>query len=317
MDQARVIKTPYEIAAIRKANAISSAAHAAVADLFSGMVSERDVEATFLRECIRRGAKNQAYPVIAGAGENAATLHYESNNQPLEGKQLMVLDAGCEFKCYASDITRTLPIGGAWPSQEAKDIYAVVKSMQSTAISMIEPGIVYYKLHVEAHRVAAEGLLKLGIVKAVGASEGSMEERVNEVLESGITGAFFPHGLGHHIGLETHDVSGKERLLAVRDESHLAFTLSSGSGRRKRTLVSPEELVEMVSSARNVPDAPDQRDGRLEPVVDEPSCRRKESFNAPGALRSGSAPASSASPPPKAEKQKLQAGMVVTIEPGM
>ncbi|PHH76349.1 hypothetical protein CDD80_1590 [Ophiocordyceps camponoti-rufipedis] len=112
MDRARVVKTDYEIAMIRHANDISSAAHRTIASRLHTLRSERDVEAIFQETCTFYGTRTQAYPIIAGAGSNAATLHYDANDQPLVGRELLLLDAGCEWKGYASDVTRTMPLTG-------------------------------------------------------------------------------------------------------------------------------------------------------------------------------------------------------------
>lgn len=223
MNAARVIKTSYEIAAIRRANAVSSAAHRSVLTRLKRMSNEREIEALFRGYCLAVGAKKQAYALIAGSGPNAATLHYDSNNEPLAGRQFVVLDAGAEWNCYASDITRTLPIGGKFTT-EGKAIYSIVEKMQETCISAVRPGLPYFRLQVHAMMVAVTELLKLGILKGGSAAE---------ILARGTGAAFFPHGLGHHVGLEVHDVSGRERLM-----------LGTRVGRRgaagKREWVSPE-----------------------------------------------------------------------------
>jgi Xaa-Pro dipeptidase len=115
------------------------------------------------------------------------------------------LDAGCEYKNYASDITRTFPISGTW-SAEGKRIYDLVASMQEQCIEMVKPGIPYKDLQDRAMRVGVEGLLELGVLK---------DGTADEIIEAGTGRAFFPHGLGHHIGLECHDVDGQVRLLQV------------------------------------------------------------------------------------------------------
>ncbi|KAF4582869.1 Xaa-Pro dipeptidase [Ophiocordyceps camponoti-floridani] len=94
MDRARVVKTDYEIAMIRHANDISSAAHRSIASRLHTLRSERDVEAIFQEVCTLYGTRTQAYPIIAGAGANAATLHYDANDQSLVGRELLLLDAG-------------------------------------------------------------------------------------------------------------------------------------------------------------------------------------------------------------------------------
>lgn len=240
MDQARVIKTDYEVALIRRAASISSAAHRAVAERILSMKNEQEVEAVFLAECTSRGAHAQAYPVIAGAGVNASTLHYEANDQPLNDKQLIIVDAGCEYSCYASDITRTLPISGSF-SPEAAAIHAVVQRMQDECIKRIKPGCIYYSLHLLASDVAIRGLLKLGILKG----------RFDEIQKAGTVAAFFPHGLGHHVGLEVHDVSGTDRLLLGRESG---VQIEGG----KREMVSPTTLQAM----RRMASAPPPYHGR-------------------------------------------------------
>ncbi|KAI9655156.1 MAG: hypothetical protein M1821_005639 [Bathelium mastoideum] len=198
IDGARVIKDEHEIQLIKKANEVSGAAHAKVLRAVKELSNEREVDAIFLRECIARGAKNQAYNIIAASGENAAVLHYSKNDEPLEGRQLMCLDAGAEWNCYASDVTRTFPLSGRWPSEESKNIYQLVQDMQETCIRRLAPGVRFVELHVLAHKIAIDGLLKLGLLH-----NGTAEE----ILMIGTSAAFFPHGLGHHVGLEVHDVS--------------------------------------------------------------------------------------------------------------
>ncbi|KAK0711272.1 peptidase M24, structural domain-containing protein [Lasiosphaeris hirsuta] len=237
MDAARVIKTDFEIEMIRRANVVSSAAHKAVLGRLKRLANEREIEAIFRGFGTAQGAKRQAYPVIAGSGTNAATLHYDANNHPLAGQQLCVLDGGAEWKCYASDVTRTFPISGQW-SPEAAAINAVVERMQEECIQRIRPGVVFYTLHLHACIVAVTELLRLGILHNGTASE---------IFSRGTVAAFFPHGLGHHVGLEVHDVSGRESLLLG--------SAGVGKGRRiggamgKRELMSPEMLGVMYRDA--------------------------------------------------------------------
>ncbi|KAK3302179.1 peptidase M24, structural domain-containing protein [Chaetomium strumarium] len=203
IERARVIKTDYEIAMIRRANAVSSAAHKLVLRRLKHINNECGIESVFLGCCIFQGAKSQAYPVIAASGINGSTLHYKDNNQPLKGRQLVVLDAAAEWKCYASDITRTFPISGTF-SPEAAAIYKIVEAMQSECIRGVRPGVKFYKLHLTACAIAVDRLINLGILHG-----GSADE----IMRRGTVAAFFPHGLGHHVGLEVHDVSGRDRLL--------------------------------------------------------------------------------------------------------
>ncbi|RMZ68596.1 peptidase d [Pyrenophora seminiperda CCB06] len=206
MNLCRMIKDDHEIKRIRKANDISSQAHREVLANIRRFKNEAQVEGLFMDVCISQQAKQQAYDPIAASGPNAGTLHYDANNEDLAGRQLMCLDAGCEYELYASDITRTFPLSPSWPSKEAENIYNLVQRMQETCIERLEPGVRYLDLHILAHQIAIDGLLRLGILY-----NGTREE----IYKAGTSRAFFPHGLGHHIGLEVHDV-GQAELMSVR-----------------------------------------------------------------------------------------------------
>lgn len=198
MDDSRVYKDDYEISLIRKANVISAAAHRAVMSAVRSAKNEAELEGIFLQYCVSRKAKTQAYDPIIGSGRNAATLHYVHNDEPLKGRQLLLLDAGAEWEGYASDVTRTFPISGRW-TKEAKDIYTIVDTMQRECIKRTVKGIDWRDTHSLAHRIAVKGLWQLGILH-----NGSEEE----IFRAGTSKAFFPHGLGHFLGLDTHDVEG-------------------------------------------------------------------------------------------------------------
>lgn len=104
VDECRVVKDDYEVALIRKANIVSGAAHRAVLETVKGARNEFELEGVFIGECVRRGAKKQAYPSIVAGGTAAATLHYVHNDKDLKGKDLLLLDAGAEWTNYAADI---------------------------------------------------------------------------------------------------------------------------------------------------------------------------------------------------------------------
>ncbi|OAX80407.1 hypothetical protein ACJ72_05258 [Emergomyces africanus] len=198
MDSCRVIKDEHEISLIRRANEISAAAHIAVLRGIRNMTNERQIAGSFLNTCFSLGAQKQAYHIIAASGANAATLHYSKNNEPLKGRQFVCLDAGAEWNCYASDVTRTFPLTGQWPGPEAEQIYRIVQDMQESCIERVKEGVRYLDLHMLAHDVLIRGFADLGIFK-----NGTLEE----IRKSGASTLFLPHGLGHYIGLEVHDVS--------------------------------------------------------------------------------------------------------------
>ena len=162
--------------------------------------NERQLEAIFIERCVALGCKEQAYHGIFGAGPNAATLHYVHNDQNLKGKWNMLVDAAAEWNCYCADVTRTMPLSGVF-NQQSKAIYEAVLKMQNECLAMVKAGVRWEDVHVKAHYVAIDSLLKLGIFKA-----GNTKE---DIFEQGTSLAFFPHGLGHYLGMDTHDTGGK------------------------------------------------------------------------------------------------------------
>jgi Xaa-Pro dipeptidase len=197
IEYCRVIKTDYEIALIRKANVISTAAHVAVMKAAAKAKNECELEAVFLKSCVERNAKNQAYHSIVAAGENGATLHYVHNAASIMDQNLLLLDAGCEVDCYASDITRTFPIKGSF-TDESLAIYKIVLDMQKQCINALKAGVLWDSVHELAHKIAIKGLLDLGILKG----------DADQIFKARISVAFFPHGLGHYLGMDTHDSGG-------------------------------------------------------------------------------------------------------------
>ncbi|KAJ3362517.1 hypothetical protein GGF32_005962 [Allomyces javanicus] len=202
LTNARLRKTEGEAALIRRANAISHRAHVAVMRAASLATSETALEALFRYTCHKHGAKQQAYLPIIGAGANAATLHYGRNLAPLataaaSPHALVLVDAGCEVRGYASDITRTFPAQGTF-TDEARHIYQTVLNTQIAVIEQLRPGVQWEDMHRVAERVIAEGLIEAGILV------GDIED----VLAAHAQAVFLPHGLGHLLGLDVHDVGG-------------------------------------------------------------------------------------------------------------
>lgn len=197
IEYCRVTKSDYEIALIRKANIISTNAHVNVMKAAAKAKNECELEAVFLKSCVERNAKNQAYHSIVAAGENGATLHYVHNASPIMDQNLLLLDAGCEVDCYASDITRTFPIKGSF-TEESLAIYKIVLDMQKQCINALKAGVLWDSIHELAHKIAIKGLLELGILK------GDAEQ----IFKARTSVAFFPHGLGHYLGMDTHDTGG-------------------------------------------------------------------------------------------------------------
>ncbi|KAF1976147.1 putative Xaa-Pro aminopeptidase [Bimuria novae-zelandiae CBS 107.79] len=197
IETCRVTKSDYEVALLRKANVISTAGHINVMKAAPKAKNETELEAVFIKSCLERNAKNQSYHSIVATGENGATLHYTPNNAPIENQNLLLLDAGCEWENYCADITRTFPLKGEF-TDESLGIYKIVQEMQKQTIAVLKEGVLWDGVHELAHKVLIDGLLKLGILK------GSADE----ILKARTSVAFMPHGLGHYLGMDTHDTGG-------------------------------------------------------------------------------------------------------------
>jgi len=210
---ARMFKTDQEIELMREANRISSIAHISVMKNAELGMNECEIEALFTFETQRRGCRHQAYGCICGGGTNASVLHYVNNDKDLNNPDNLVLvDAGAEHHCYASDITRTWPIGGKF-NGDLKTIYNIVYDMQEAVLAEIRPGVEWEDMHRLANRVGCRGLIDAGIL------HGDIED----IIKSNITSYFFPHGLGHLIGLDVHEPGGYPEGVDRIDEPGLRY----------------------------------------------------------------------------------------------
>ncbi len=191
----RLFKDASEIELLRRAGQISTGAHRRAMRFTRPGLFEYEIEAEFLHEFCRYGARQPAYTSIVAGGANACTLHYVGNNARLNDGDLLLIDAGCEFQGYAADITRTFPINGKF-SPAQKDVYEMVLAAQSAALAAALPGQSWNAPHEAALRVLAQGLIDLKCC------QGS----VDAVLENGSYKAFYMHRTGHWLGLDVHDV---------------------------------------------------------------------------------------------------------------
>ena len=190
----RLIKDSYEIGCIKKASIISKNAHIlAMAYARKGMF-EHELEAIIEYTFRSEGASGIAYPSIVGSGKNATILHYIKNNRMLQSQDLILIDAGCEYDYYASDLTRTYPENKKFTSVQ-KDIYEIVLEAQLKAIEQVKPNKRFNDSHNKAVRVLIEGLKELKLLK------GSIEE----IIKKNKYKKFFMHKLGHWLGLDVHD----------------------------------------------------------------------------------------------------------------
>ena len=195
IDEMRLIKDAHEIDLMRRAAAISCGAHRRAMCFTRPGHYEFEVEAELLHEFCRHGARQPAYTSIVAGGANACTLHYIGNDACLNDGDLLLIDAGCEFASYASDITRTFPVNGKFSAAQ-KDVYEIVLAAQTAAIAAARPGNPWDAPHEAAVRVLAQGFIDLKLC------QGSLEA----VLESGSYKQFYMHRTGHWLGMDVHDV---------------------------------------------------------------------------------------------------------------
>jgi Xaa-Pro aminopeptidase len=190
----RLYKTRDELRVMRKAAQIAAGAHLRAMRTARPGMNEHEIEAELLHEFRRRGAV-PSYEPIVGGGANGCILHYRANNAPLRDGDLLLIDAGAEYECYASDITRTFPVNGKF-SPEQRALYDVVLAAQRAAIAEVRPGKAFGRYHEAAVHTLTAGLIKLGLLK------GSVAKNVREQTYR----KFYMHKTGHWLGLDVHDV---------------------------------------------------------------------------------------------------------------
>ena len=191
----RLYKSRSEISTMRKAAKLSAAAHSELMRTTQPGDAEYQLASRFQHYCQMRGASQQAYPSIVGSGNNGCVLHYVENKDALNDGDLVLIDAGCELDCYASDITRTFPVNGTFSEPQAQ-LYQLVLDAQHAAIEQVQVGNHYNDPHEAAVRVLAKGLIKLGLLKGT----------LAQVLKSQSYKKFYMHSTGHWLGMDVHDV---------------------------------------------------------------------------------------------------------------
>jgi Xaa-Pro aminopeptidase len=190
----RLIKDEDEIEIMRKACKISAEAHVEAMKFVKPGMTEQEIEAFYQYEFSKRGGRFSAYTPIVAGGENACVLHYVENSKPLQDGELLLVDAGCEFELYASDITRTYPINGKFTEPQLA-IYEVVLEAQLKSIEAISTNNNVMDAQIISEKVITQGLIDLGIL------QGSMDE----LHEAGAFRDFYMHKIGHWLGIDVHD----------------------------------------------------------------------------------------------------------------
>jgi len=194
LHELRLYKDEDELEIMRRAAAVTAEAHVAAMAATAPGKQEYEIDALLEGTFRSRGGTGAAYANIVAGGANACILHYIENDMALQAGDLLLIDAGCEFDYYASDVTRTFPVDGTF-SPEQRAIYELVLRVQKEAVAAVRPGVTYTAIHDRVVRELTAGLVELGL----------LEGEVDELVESGAFRRFYMHGTGHWLGLDVHD----------------------------------------------------------------------------------------------------------------
>ncbi len=218
LHEMRLFKDAADLGAMKRAASITKEAHLrAMAQTRPGM-NECEVEALLLETFRKHGSERPAYHSIVGSGANATILHYVANNRSMNPGELLLIDAGCEYGYFASDVTRTFPVGGQF-SREQQAIYEVVLEAQLEGIARTRVGATVDEIHKTCVEVTTRGLVRLGLLQG----------EVEKLIETEAYKPFFMHRTSHWLGMDVHDVGryyidGKARLL----EAGMVLTVEPG-----------------------------------------------------------------------------------------
>lgn len=190
----RLCKSEAEIALIKKALSITKDAHHLAMKKAKTLSGESELQAEIEYVFKKQGAYSDAYTSIVACGNNANTLHYIKNDDKLQNNKLILIDAGCEYDYYASDITRTIPVSGKFTKAQ-KELYSMILSVEKEIISMVKAGVMRTDLHSHSEELLCKGLISLGILKG----------DVKKLIKKKKLKKYYPHGIGHWMGLDVHD----------------------------------------------------------------------------------------------------------------
>lgn len=190
----RLFKSRAEIGAMRRAAKVAVKAHKRAMGVCRPGLFEYELEAEYQHEFRRHGLRMSYLPIV-GSGANACTLHYIENQRQIEDGDLVLIDIGCEYDFYASDVTRTFPANGRFTDAQ-REIYEIVLAAHSAALACIGPGCHWNDPHAAAVKAITLGLRRIGLI----------EGRLPNLIRDGAYRPFFMHRTGHWLGLDVHDV---------------------------------------------------------------------------------------------------------------
>lgn len=228
----RLIKDQSDLVNQRKACEISAQAHIKAMKGTKPGMTERQVQALLVSEFYKHGAAREGYNHIVASGNSATTLHYNFNDQVCENGELLLIDSGAEYNYYSGDITRCYPVNGKFSAAQKK-VYAGVLKVQKEIINFIKPGIFFKDLHEMGTSLLVDLMFELNLVSG----------RKEDVIKSLEYKKYYPHGVGHWLGMDVHDaglyfIKGKPRPI----EPGMVFTVEPGLYIPGHDKSAPEEL---------------------------------------------------------------------------
>lgn len=220
LGQLRVKKSEEEMQILRKSCQISAEAHVELMKKVRPGISERELYGLFIYETMKRGAQREGYAAIVASGSHATTLHYKTNDDICQEGELLLVDAGAEYNYLSADITRTYPVNGKFNSAQ-KEIYSRVLDIQKQMVAAVKPGIGFKELNQMCCDLIVDNIIDLGFIK----------KSKDEILEKKLFVKYYPHSLGHYLGMDVHDVGAyytPDLSESIKFEPGYALTIEPG-----------------------------------------------------------------------------------------
>lgn len=215
MKDLRAIKSKYEVAVMQEAVDITHKALMRVCKFIKPGVYEHEIEAEITHEFLRNRATRHAYGCIIASGDNARILHYVENNQACKNGELILMDFGAEYGNYCADLTRTIPVNGKFTKRQ-KEVYDACLAVHRFAQKMLKPGVTWLDITAASEIEMNKQLLKIGLL--------TKEDIKNESADNRACRRYFYHGLGHHLGIDVHDIGTRNTPI----KEGMVFTIEPG-----------------------------------------------------------------------------------------
>jgi Xaa-Pro aminopeptidase len=215
MKELRAIKSKHEVAVMLEAVDITHKALMRVCKFIKPGVFEHEIEAEITHEFLRNRATRHAYGCIIASGDNARILHYVENNQACKSGELILMDFGAEYGNYCADLTRTIPVNGKFTKRQ-KEVYDACLAVHRFAQKMLKPGVTWLDITAASEIEMNKQMLKIGLL--------TKEDIKNESTDNRACRRYFYHGLGHHLGIDVHDIGTRNTPI----KEGMVFTIEPG-----------------------------------------------------------------------------------------